>query len=182
MLWSGFAVFECFLVGPSLIFLSGALTKAGRWQSAQSKELTYRFLSITPSPLPHPHLSPFPQNLANRIQNCSCCRLNARWKRNSAAPLSRLVTCMVACSTSSLQGRPVALGALTSRDEWGSLYTPPPAVMYWSCLIPVSASPWAARITGAAFITPTCHMTPLSGFNIYRFLPRSAEALLVRLA
>lgn len=135
LLRSGFAVFECFLVGPSLIFPSSAMTKAGRRQSAQNKALTYRFLPVTLSPLPHPHLSPFSQNLTNRIQNCSCHRLDTWRRRKSAAPLSRLVTCLVACSTSSLQGRPVALGVHTSRDEWGSLYTPPPAVMYWSCLM-----------------------------------------------
>lgn len=61
----------------------------------------------------------------------------------------------------------------TSGDEWGLFIHPPtpPALMYWSCLIPVTASAWAARTTGGAFIMLTCHMTPLSGFNVYHFVP-----------
>lgn len=63
-----------------------------------------------------------------------------------------------------------------SGDELESLNTLPAAALtYWSCLIPVTATPWGARIAGFHHANLShdthAHTPPLFGFNIYHFVP-----------
>lgn len=132
------------------------ISMARRRQSAQSKELSSRLLSISLSLLGHTSSATFPQSPKQNPKLQLRLHPDAGRRRSGAAPLSGFVTCVVACSTPPFQGhtrlRPERLWRRhTSGDEPGPLYTPPTppappapapaALMYWSCLLPVNASP-----------------------------------------
>lgn len=153
LLRSGFVIFKCFLIGASLIFLSGSMSKIiiKKKKSAEmlvskkeKKELTYFFLSIslaaTSSTLPifpesqTESKTAAPTTLTHAgvgTEPRSCPVWLHAWLRGLHHPYK------VARLRSERPRRH------TSGDESGSLYTPPPrptppvALMYWSCLIPV---------------------------------------------
>lgn len=143
-------ILKCFLVGASLIFLSGSMSKVFKKkkkkcgdasQQKRGKELTYFFLSISPAATSStPPIFPESQTESKTA---------APTTLTHAGVVTEQRSCLVSLHAwLRVLHHPYKVARLrserprqhTSGDESGSLCTPPPppvALMYWSCLIPV---------------------------------------------